>query len=186
MEEKFENQMIEDYFQEIVAKHKELSMIKANIFGLLRNASVLIESKLRSRFMYKSIVTKKKRAEWRVTKIVVEPWQYRTNLSVKITLAGSPKQIVGKQQLTDKENGIIKKLLVLWDSQETYYFGGDYYDLANQLTTLKHGFSCVKELCFEFGLDDFMNNKDFNSIHFCLGDFDEDDFSYNTRDLKML
>ena len=99
MEVNFKDQLLDDYFKEIIAKNKELSMLKANIYGLLRNASVLIESKLRGRFMYKSIFTKKKHVEWRVTKIVVEPWEYHTNFSVKITLAGSPIHIVGKQKL---------------------------------------------------------------------------------------
>ena len=186
MEVNFKDQLLDDYFKEIIAKNKELSMLKANIYGLLRNASVLIESKLRGRFMYKSIVTKKKHVEWRVTKIVVEPWEYHTNFSVKITLAGSPIHIVGKQKLTDKEKIILKKLQTLWDSQEAYYFPSDFYDLADQLTTLKHEYSCAKKLCFEFGLDDLMSKKDFNSIHFCLGDFDEDDFNFSTRDLKAI
>lgn len=187
MEQNFKEQLLLDYFREIVEKSKEERLLKANIYGLLWKASVLIESKLRDRFMYKSIFTKKKRVEWRVTKIVVEPWEYHTNFSVTITFAGSPKQIVGRQQLTDKEKSILKKLQALWDSQEAYYFPSrDFFELADQLTTLKHEYSCAKELCFEFGLDDLMSKKDFGSIHFQLGDFDEDDFNFSTRDLKAI
>ena len=73
MEEKFKEQMLDDFFKEIVAKSKEVSLLNDSVFGLLKKASELIESKLCRRFMYKSIVTKKKHAEWRVTRVVVVP-----------------------------------------------------------------------------------------------------------------
>ena len=114
------------------------------------------------------------------------PCDYHHSFSIKFDLAGSPKQIVGKQQLTDKEKTLLKKLQVLWDHQEEYYFPNDFNDLAIQLATLKHGYCCAKEFCFSFGLDDIMAEKDFGSIHFSLCDFDEDIYNYSTRDLKAL
>lgn len=186
MESNFKEQLLADCFREIVEKSREERLLGAHIHGLLKNASDLIESKLCGRFLYKRIVTKKKHAEWRVTKILVEPWESCVCLSVKITFAGSPMHIVGNQKLTDKEKSILKKLQSLWDSQEDYYLSRDFYDLADQLTTLKHEYSCAKEFFFEFGLDDILSNKDFSSIHFHLGDFDEDDFVFSTRDLKAI
>ncbi|MCR5241004.1 MAG: hypothetical protein K6E15_12725 [Prevotella sp.] len=186
MEQIFNEQMLKDYFQEIVEKSKEAQLLKANIAGLLMKSSELIESKLRHRFDGKCIVTLTKQVLWRVTKVTVDLWGSIERFSVKITFVGCPQSIVDKHQLTDKERELVSKLQAHWDKQDYYLLSADFYKLANELSTLKHNYRCVESKTFDFGLDDMMVDRDFDYIHFKIGDFAEGGKDYSTSDLKSI
>ena len=170
--ETFKEKIVSDYCREIVEKSSELEMLKANINGLYANLADLIERKIRDDFKWKALMTSKMKTVWRVVKTDVNSYGDCRFLSVSFKLAGNPSQIVGNGRKTDKEKQLLKKMQELWDKQSSYYLNDDFVKMAYDLMALSHGYKCVRTFCFDYTIDDLMEERNLLDQTFIFSNLD--------------
>ena len=155
--ETFKEKIVSDYCREIIEKSSEQEMLKANINGLYASVADMIARKITKDFRWKALLTPKTKTVWRVMETNARAYGNCNLISVSFTLVANPSQIVGNGRKTEKERKLLKTMQELWDKQTLYYLSDEFMKMAYELIVLSHGYKCVRTFCFEYTIDDLMD-----------------------------
>ena len=178
--ETFKEKIVSDYCREIIEKSSELEMLKANINGLYASVADMISRKIRDDFRWKALLTPKTKTVWRVVETDVHPYGDCKFISVSITLAGNPSQIVGNGRKTEKEKALLKRMQELWDKQSMYCLSDDFMKLATELLALSHGYKCVKAYYFEYTIEDLMEERNLLNQNYVFNNLEQNQGSLSS------
>lgn len=157
--ETFKEKIVSDYCREIIEKSRELELLKANLKGLYASVADMIARNNNNYFRWKALLTPREKTIWRVIETKAVPFGDCKYITVSFTLAGNPAQIVGNGRKTEKERKLLKKMQEIWNKQIAYYLSEEFVEMAYELMVLSHGYRCVRTFCFEYTIDDLMEER---------------------------
>lgn len=191
MDSKFNQELLQDYFEKIVLKSKERAMLLASERGLLSQVAQMINDAIYP-FKNKGLKVRSGKDDvryWLTTSEAKVSLYSLYEIEVVLGFACSPAEIKGNARLTKKETEIIAELQKIWDHNVNYTYFYDcekFKELAEKLSALSHHLKCYRELNYYYGLDNFYLKEDLLSKQYDLSDLSDDSQTVTTRDLVRL